>query len=482
MRIKTSNKIVLNNSTGRLITIKISIMKNWTLLLVLLISLSCFGQRYPDFKSLRYDENYSFLKNDTVKNDWYKTMKFLPLSSSQKYYISFGGNIRYQYFYAKNENWGDGPQDNDGYILSRFLLHADFHAGKFFRAFVQTQSSLADGRIDPSPVDQDPLEVHQAFADFNFVNEKSKKFILRAGRQELTYGSQRLVAVRDGPNNRQSFDGVKLMTAKDNISGDFFYSHFVVARDGIFDDHSSKDRQLWGSYFVINKVPVIKNIDVYYLGYKRTKASFNDGAGKETRHSVGTRIWGKSENWRYDGEAVYQFGDFASKNISAWTASINAGYRFNEVKFHPELSFKAEAISGDKEVGDNGLQTFNPLFPRGAYFGLASVIGPANLIDFHPSVSLQLSKSVDWVIDYDMFWRYSSNDGIYTPNTILIYPGDTTTAKKIGNQLESEIIWQPNPYLYFRLEGTWFNAGEYIKASGTGKDIFFAGITMQLNF
>ncbi|UTN06354.1 alginate export family protein [Flavobacterium bizetiae] len=457
-------------------------MKNWTLLLVLLISLGCFGQRYPDFKSLRYDENYSFLKNDTVKNDWYKTMKFLPLSSSQKYYISFGGNIRYQYFYAKNENWGDGPQDNDGYILSRFLLHADFHAGKFFRAFVQTQSSLADGRIDPSPVDQDPLEVHQAFADFNFVNEKSKKFILRAGRQELTYGSQRLVAVRDGPNNRQSFDGVKLMTAKDNISGDFFYSYFVVARDGIFDDHSSKDRQLWGSYFVINKVPVIKNIDVYYLGYKRTKASFNDGAGKETRHSVGTRIWEKSENWRYDGEAVYQFGDFASKNISAWTASINAGYRFNEVKFHPELSFKAEAISGDKEVGDNGLQTFNPLFPRGAYFGLASVIGPANLIDFHPSISLQLSKSVDWVIDYDMFWRYSSNDGIYAPNTILIYPGDTTTAKKIGNQLESEITWQPNPYLYFRLEGTWFNAGEYIKASGTGKDIFFAGITMQLNF
>ena len=482
MRIKTLNKIVLNNSTGRLITIKISIMKNWTLLLVLLISLSCFGQRYPDFKSLRYDEDYSFLKTDTVKNDWYKTMKFLPLSSSQKYYISFGGNIRYQYFYAKNENWGDGPQDNDGYILSRFLLHADFHAGKFFRAFVQTQSSLADGRIDPSPVDQDPLEVHQAFADFNFVNEKSKKLILRAGRQELTYGSQRLVAVRDGPNNRQSFDGVKLMTAKDNISGDFFYSHFVVARDGIFDDHSSKDRQLWGSYFVINKVPVIKNIDVYYLGYKRTKASFNDGAGKETRHSVGTRIWGKTENWRYDGEAVYQFGDFASKNISAWTASINAGYRFNEVKFHPELSFKAEAISGDKAIGDNGLQTFNPLFPRGAYFGLASVIGPANLIDFHPSVSLQLSKSVDWVIDYDMFWRYSSNDGIYAPNTILIYPGDTTTAKKIGNQLESEIIWQPNAYLYFRLEGTWFNAGEYIKVSGTGKDIFFAGITMQLNF
>ncbi len=473
---------VLNDYTQHVRIIKNSIMKNKLLVLILLISLSGFSQEYPAFKPLRFDENYSFLKNDTIHDNWYKTMKFMPVSTSKNTYISFGGDVRFQYFYAKNENWGDGPQDSDGYILSRYLFHADFHAGKFFRLFAQTQSSLADGRIDPSPVDQNPLEVHQAFADFNFINEKGKKLILRAGRQELSYGSQRLVAVRDGPNNRQSFDGIKMMAGKNNMTADLFYSHFVVAHDGIFDDESNQDRQLWGSYLVFNKVPFIKNIDVYYLGYKRAKANFNDAAGREERHSVGTRIWGKSENWRYDGEAVFQFGDVGDKSINAWTASINAGYRFNTVKFHPEIGFKTEVISGDKKEGDTSLQTFNPLFPRGAYFGLASVIGPSNLIDFHPSLSFEITKNIEWVIDYDMFWRYSGYDGIYAPNTILIYPGDTTTEKKIGNQLESEIIWQPNSYLYFRLEATWFNAGEYIKASGTGKDIFFTGITMQLKF
>jgi hypothetical protein len=341
---------------------------------------------------------------------------------------------------------------------------------------------MADGRIDPNPVEQNPLEVHQAFADFNFINEGTKRLILRVGRQELTYGSQRLVAVRDGPNNRQSFDGIKAIVSRQNFTTDLFYSHYVVAHDGIFDDASNKDRQLWGSYLVFNKIPVIKNIDVYYLGYERAHAAFNDATGKENRQSVGTRIWGKTENWRYDGEAVYQFGNVADKNISAWTASINAGYRFNAVKFHPEIGFKTEVISGDKTEGDTSLQTFNPLFPRGAYFGLASVIGPSNLIDFHPSLSFEILKNVDWVIDYDMFWRYSSNDGIYAPNTTLIYPGDTTTAKKIGNQLESEMIWEPNQYLYFRLEATWFQAKDYIKASGTGKNIFFTGITMQFHF
>jgi hypothetical protein len=457
-------------------------MKKIFFLSMLFTVLNNYAQHYPDFKSLRFDENYSFLKTDTVKNDWYKTMKFIPLSSSKNTYISFGGSVRYQYFYAKNENWGDGPQDNDGYVLSRYLFHADFHVGKYFRTFIQTQSSLADGRVDPSPVDQNPLEVHQVFTDFNIINEGSKRLTLRLGRQELTYGSQRLVAVRDGPNNRQSFDGIKVMASKDEILADFFYSRYVVAHDGIFDDDSNKDKQFWGSYLVIHKIPFINNIDVYYFGYERANAVFNDGAGKENRHSVGTRIWGKSENWRYDGETLFQFGDFASKDINAWTASLNLGYRFTTVKFNPEIGFKAEVISGDRNVGDNGLETFNPLFPRGGYFGLASVIGPSNLIDFHPSLNLELAKNIEWGIDFDMFWRYSSNDGIYAPNVSLIYPGDTTKSKKIGGQLESEIVWQPNQYLYFRVEGTWFKAGEYIKASGTGKDIFFAGITMQLNF
>lgn len=457
-------------------------MKNRILILVLLFSISGYSQRYPEFKSLRFDEDYSVLEKDTVSNDWYKTVKFLPVSASRKTYVSFGGDMRFQYFYAKNENWGDGPQDNDGYVLGRYLFHADFHAGKYFRAFIQMQSSMADGRIDPNPVEQNPLEVHQAFADFNIINEVGKRFILRVGRQELTYGSQRLVAVREGPNNRQSFDGIKAIVGRKNFTADLFYTHYVVAHDGIFDDASSKDRQLWGSYFVFNKIPIIKNIDFYYLGYERANAAFNDASGQENRQSVGTRVWGKTENWRYDAEAVYQFGDVGDKNISAWTASINAGYRFNTVKFHPEIGFKTEVISGDKTAGDTSLETFNPLFPRGAYFGLASVIGPSNLIDFHPSLSLEVAKNVDWVIDYDMFWRYSGNDGIYAPNTTLIYPGDTTSKKKIGNQLESEIIWEPNQYLYFRLEATWFQAKDYIKASGTGKNILFAGITMQLHF
>ena len=441
------------------------------------------AQRYPEFKSLRSDEDYSFLVKDTATHSWYKSLKHTPLSKSGTTYISFGGDIRYQYFYMRNENWGDDPKDPDGYLLTRWLFHADAHFDKNFRAFVQVQSSTANGKESASPVDLNTLDLHQAFADYTAALNDKDKITFRLGRQELSYGSQRLVSVREGPNNRQAFDAAKIVIDKATLKADIFYSNYVVAKKDIFDDAFSHQRILWGSYFTFNNFPMVKNLDLYYLGFRRKEAVFNDGEGIEIRHSIGARSWKKYTNgWRYDVEAVYQFGELSAKNITAWTASVNGGYQFQETRFKPEIGFKTEVISGDRKRGDNSIQTFNPLFPRGAYFGLASVIGPSNLIDVHPSVSLELHKNIVWVIDYDMFWRYSARDGIYAPNVAMIYPAGTSNALKIGRQLESEIVYQPNQYLYFRAEITWFQASDYLKSSGTGKDIIFTGITAQLKF
>src|SRR4030095_17033242 len=149
-------------------------------ILILLGSyISICAQHSPPFKSLRYDEDYSFLKNDSSQ-DWYRKMKFNPLSKNKSVYLSYGGEIRFQYFYSHNEGWGDEPKDSNGYILSRFLFHGDLHAGKHFRTFVQLQSSLSGSRISPSPVEDNPLELHQAFADFSANISPELKFIFRA--------------------------------------------------------------------------------------------------------------------------------------------------------------------------------------------------------------------------------------------------------------------------------------------------------------
>jgi Alginate export len=440
------------------------------------------SQSISSFKSLRYDEDYSFFEKDTTSKGWYHGIKFTPLSHNKIVYISFGGDIRYQYFYIKSEDWGDAPEDNNGYILTRYLVHADFHAGRYFRTFVQFQSSLSNGKETvPSPVDENQLDIHQAFFDIALPSD-SHSIIVRVGRQELLYGSQRLIALRDGPNNRQSFDAARLIYSQRNLKADLFFSHYVRSKQQIFDDGFNKNTNFWGGYVVINKIPVLQNIDLYYLGLWKSSASFDDGKARELRYSIGTRVWKKTANWQYDFEGLYQWGKFGTEKISGWTLSSNTTYTINSLKRRLQINLKTELISGDKNYNDNKLNTFNPLFPRGAYFGLAALIGPVNLMDIHPSLLLSLTRKLDLTFDYDAFWRYSRNDGIYGPNVALIYSGKNIAYKFIGQQFSTYLIYTPNNFLYLRGEFTWFEAGKYLKKAGTGKNIVFTGVTAQLKF
>ncbi len=455
-------------------------MKKILTFLLLFSAMAAFAQN-DDFKPLRYDEDYSHLKNDTSA-DWYSKLKFQPLSKDQSTYLSYGGEVRYQYFWYQNEGWGNEPQAKDGFLLTRYLGSVDFHAGKYFRTFVQLQSSLANGEETPSPVDQDILDLHQAFFDLSFPAGDNKSITFRFGRQEMAYGSQRLISVREGPNNRQSFDAAKLMFHKTDFKLDAFYGDYVGAKPGIFDDASNKNTAIWGAYAVVNKVPILQNIDFYYLGIHREKIVYDEGTGPETRHSVGTRWWYTSPAWLYDVEGVYQFGKFKTNDISAWTASINTAYTFTSATLKPQLGLKAELISGNKNYGGNTLNTFDPLFPKGAYFGLASLIGPSNLTDIHPYISLALSKKLSFTTDYDLFYRMSRNDGIYAVNSMLIYSGRNAQSKDIGKQLQNELEYTLNKFLYLRTDFTWFKAGEYLKDVGPGKDILMASTTIQFKF
>lgn len=472
------------DSYGRSHHPKILIMKKAVLqFIIYFCQLSTFGQEDLRFKPLRYDENYAALKKDSAKG-WYKRTKYTPVSTTGEAYLSFGGEIRYQYFYFKNEDWGDSPEDKDGYILTRYLAHADFHPMKYLRSFIQLQSSLANGKVSkPSGADENQLDLHQAFIDLLLpAGSKQAPLTLRVGRQELSYGSQRLVAVRDGPNNRQSFDAAKFIYSHNRFKADVFFSHYVLSQQGIFDDGFNRKTKFWGVYTVFNKIPLLQNADFYYLGLSKTAATFDDGKGKEIRHSIGTRIWKKSGNWQYDFEGLYQFGKFAAKDISAWTISSNTSYSFGSWKYKPQIGLKTELISGDKHYDDNKLNSFNPLFPRGGYFGLAAIIGPSNLADIHPSVSVDLSKHIALNFDYDAFWRYSLYDGIYAPSTALIYSGKNNGSKFIGQQYATELNYTPNMFLYFRVEFTWFKPGAFLKTASHGKDMLFTGLTAQLKF
>lgn len=433
------------------------------------------------FLGLRYEEDYRYLAKDTA-NNFYKKLKFSGLSKSKQHFVSQGGEVRYLSQYYKNEEWGDIPTDYTSFY-TRFLYHTDWHFGKNIRLFAQLNSTFTNGRITPNrSIDENRLDVHQAFLDLYLIQNEQTKLTLRIGRQELLYGSQRIIAVREGPNNRQSFDAVKVYYISNRWQVDFYYAQPLINKPNLFDDASNTNRKVWSGYAVGKKIPILGNVDAYYIGYYNSLARFNGVVGEELRHSLGVRIWQKNTHWSYDLEALYQLGNFGNQRINAYTASANITYSLKKDKISPVFGLKTEIISGDRQKTDLQQNTFNPLFPRGAYFGLAALIGPANLIDFHPLFEINLAPKLVLGMDYDIFWRYSLQDGIYGPNAALIYGDSNSTNTHIGNQLGLNLEYSPTKHLSFAPEITWFRAGAYIKDVSAGNDVLFVAVTAQLKY
>src|SRR5262249_3762466 len=131
-------------------------------------------------------------------------------------------------------------------------------------------------------------------------------------------------------------------------------------------------------------------VDLYYLGIDTVNATYQQGSGREVRHSIGTRLFNRppgapsTPGFDYNLEFVYQFGTFRSNGISAWTAATETGFTFS-IPWTPRIALRADIASGGRHPNGGALNTFNPLFPRGAYFGpKLTMFGPFNFFDVHP--------------------------------------------------------------------------------------------------
>jgi hypothetical protein len=430
----------------------------------------------PPYLTLRYDEDYAFLRDPACRTDVWDPIKYVPLDAAGDVYLSFGGELRERYEYYHNSLWGQGPQTPGGFVTQRYMASVDLHLWAWARFFGQLKSGLEEGRTGgPRPTDRDEFDLHQAFLDLSLPPDLPYALTLRTGRQELAYGSQRLISVRESPNVRQSFDAVRGIVRYDSWRVDAFVSKPAETNKGIWDDWTDQTRRLWGVYGVGALVGSALNVDLYYLGFSRQNAKFDTGIiAHELRHSLGTRLWGGAAGWDYNIEALYQFGNFGRSEIQAWTAASDVGYTARALPLGPRLGLKADIISGNRDPDGQTLGTFNALFPKGAYFGEIALIGPANLIDVHPSLDLHLTRDLTLSGNWDIFWRESLRDGIYNTALVLLRSGQKSRSRSIGNQAEVQLEWHINRHLSLTVDYAHFFAGPFLKDTGPAHDVDYA--------
>ncbi len=336
---------------------------------------------------------------------------------------------------------GHGASVDNDYLLSRIRIHAGY-TDLWWGAYVEGQSSLADGdhryayanapaiagttkTLGYGP-ESDSIDLHQAYVTLGDLKEFPLS--LKVGRQELTYGDERLIGAFGWNNIGRSFDAAKVRWQPAWFAVDFFTGMPVVPRDGQFDMPNNYD-WLSGTYATVTKIP--KTIlEGYFLARNASREAINNYSDPQFPqptardvYTVGGRLKSKPDelyNWDYTMEGAYQFGDFAatatSKRLTqnAYMFTALGGYTFTNVWAKPRAGAEFDYSSGDSSSTDGTHGTFDNLFPTNhKFYGSMDLFSLQNIQDLGVNLSLKPTSRMSVAIMGNAFWLANTHDYFY---------------------------------------------------------------------
>jgi len=353
----------------------------------------------------------------------------------------------------------------------------------------------------------DAFDLRQAYIEIS--NYEKCPWGLKIGRQELSYGDERLVGSFDWSNFTRTFDAAKLMYKGHGFSIDAFSSTPVVITRNQYNQsdffngtETQRDLVFSGIYGSIDSLP-FGTWDLYsfvldeaggntanFQGLLNTVPPKGSLAERSDFVTLGTRIKGdpkKLRGWEFSGEFAYQAGKVRDLNLSAFAINAGAGYNFLDAAWTPRIFAEYNYASGDDNPASHDLGTFQNLFPTNhKFFGIMDLFSWQNMQNAHLSFSVKPVKSVTASIDYYAYWLANNNDAWYRSNGVVAVRPLNTAAENASNfegqELDFVVTW--NVKKYFQIQGGFahFFAGDYLANTGAHSDANFGYGMITLNF
>jgi hypothetical protein len=112
---------------------------------------------------------------------------------------------------------------------------------------------------------------------------------------------------------------------------------------------------------------------------------------------------------------------------------------------------KADIASGDDNLHDGRLGTFNALFPKLGYLSSAALFTAANVMDFQPTLSITPTENVTLTFGFDSLWRVTMNDAVY--NGIGLPIAGTAGRPDLfsGHIYSGDLAWQIDRHVLIEL-------------------------------
>lgn len=454
------------------------------LLVLALVPASAGAQGAPanPYRPNAADEDWTFLKT-APRTDVWDPLKYIRLGP-EDWSLTLSGEFRLRPEGFRIRETSSQPGTIDQYFLQRYLVGADVRFGRRLRLFTEAQSGIISGQIrSPRPTDKNTLDVHQAFVEFRQPVGARNQLVVIAGRQELEIGSSRLISASPGLNVKRSFDGMAVSYRRPAWNLTVAAAQLVGLKEGAFDDLADAGQKFWG-VGAGRRGPGFERSDlgVYYLGIDRDLSTYAQGVGPETRHTLGGKWSGGNARLDLNYDLVLQWGRFDDASIRAWAFATETGYRLTSAPWRPRVSVRVDVASGDDDPEAAELRSFNPLFPGNAYSGAVGLLGPTNLTDFAPALTLVPRPPLVIGIEAPSYWRSSSRDGVYsTDQRLLLGPG-AGTGKYVGTNPGVFVVWQATRHLQFQGVVTRFLSGGFLDRTFVSEGFGFYSVTARYRF
>jgi hypothetical protein len=380
---------------------------------------------YPRFGIMPFpffDASFAYLDDpNNTDTDLFDSIKRIHVGDH--IIVNFGGEFRERLANETNSRLLNAPASlagtNNNYDLTRARAYMDVWYDDCIRVYVEYLIAQTQNQnLPPLITDHDDSDLLNAFVDLKCLELFDNPVYFRFGRQELLYGSQRLISPLDWANTLRTFQGGKLFYRSEDFDADVFCVQPVVPNFGHF---SSVDNQqiFTGAWLTYRPAPG-QVMDAYYLdldnsnlavatGFRGRTGCFND-------NTIGARYAGDTRGGiLWDFEGMYQFGSWVNQHINATAYTGGLGYGFKDCCLTPTFWVYYDFASGDPfPNGTDSHQTFNQLFPfNHYYFGQMDLVGRQNIKDFHLNAGFYPMPWITCLLEYHMLRLDSPTDFLY---------------------------------------------------------------------
>ncbi len=429
-------------------------------------------------------------------------------------------------FTDAGQNWDFSANplfdNNNSYSLLRVMPRI-VYTGKWLAATLEGRSSYSfdDERFAAAGpgkglAERDgPMDVHQAFVLWG--NHKEFPVSVKAGRQELAYGDQRLVGHLRWNNNARTFDALKVRWQNPIFGVDIFTGGLV------YNDHHNLNKSHIGSdtfsgaYFNWPTLAAKAVVESYFLARNvNTGIADKDFSGvaapfrlpaKQDLYTAGLRVRSKPGSygpWDYGFELMKQFGNRATTAPAATPAAVRAaarldqeayaailqgGYTWTEHLWQPRLAVLYSYASGDQNATDTKSQTFQNLFATThLHYGYMDFNSLQNLHDVRITYAFKPATNLSFALEGHIQALATSADFWYNVGGVFRNAGGYATrgtSNKLGQELDLSASWNPIPSTQLEVGVSRYFRGNYIKESladnGGSKDANYVYVQFTLN-